>query len=413
MPGQVPSRSRPMIDARPSAPWRDDRGPKQVRWLEKSCTRWRRAVPWAAPTWRVAGTTLDVYDLAWHTAHSGAPRRGAQRDMQIGVATLAAGRTVYAVALATAAPRCSATHRGRAEAQIEPRCRLPYRRGRQGEFRFVPFAKGAPRPGGPPGAAACPRAADSCETQATALLAWFAENGADLPWRRTRGPVRILSRGMLQQTQVARVLERSPRGSGAVPNASSWRPRRRPTWLRAWSGLGYNRRALTSRTREARPSSRRVPARDRDLEQLPESVVHRARDRVASPSAEVTALDTMSAGLERSLGTSDVQPPPAGLGLEPGALDSRTVCLGRVAALRSPPARRPLPSARADVRAAARQSRFEGSRGNRRQRYRARARRGPRAEGGYIETWSFPARRRPRRAGARTASRPSRGGYAP
>jgi A/G-specific adenine glycosylase len=38
------------------------------------------------------------------------------------------------------------------------------------------------------------------------LLRWFAENGRDLPWRRTRDPYSILvSEVMLQQTQVAYV----------------------------------------------------------------------------------------------------------------------------------------------------------------------------------------------------------------
>ena len=41
------------------------------------------------------------------------------------------------------------------------------------------------------------------------LLAWFGENGRDLPWRRTRDPYAILvSEVMLQQTQVDRVVPR-------------------------------------------------------------------------------------------------------------------------------------------------------------------------------------------------------------
>ena len=43
----------------------------------------------------------------------------------------------------------------------------------------------------------------------TALLAWFADHGRDLPWRRTRDPYAILvSEVMLQQTQVERVVPR-------------------------------------------------------------------------------------------------------------------------------------------------------------------------------------------------------------
>jgi A/G-specific adenine glycosylase len=77
------------------------------------------------------------------------------------------------------------------------------------------------------------------------LLGWFAENGRDLPWRRTRDPYAILvSEVMLQQTQTARVapryldwLERWPsvEALAAAPTAEV---------IRAWQGLGYNRRAL-------------------------------------------------------------------------------------------------------------------------------------------------------------------------
>src|SRR6476660_7684766 len=39
------------------------------------------------------------------------------------------------------------------------------------------------------------------------LLAWFAANHRDLPWRHTRDPYRVLvSEVMLQQTQVDRVI---------------------------------------------------------------------------------------------------------------------------------------------------------------------------------------------------------------
>src|SRR5437762_13415853 len=42
-----------------------------------------------------------------------------------------------------------------------------------------------------------------------ALLEWFQANGRDLPWRAARDPYAILvSEGMLQQTQVARVRRR-------------------------------------------------------------------------------------------------------------------------------------------------------------------------------------------------------------
>jgi A/G-specific adenine glycosylase len=78
------------------------------------------------------------------------------------------------------------------------------------------------------------------------LLAWYAEHGRDLPWRRTRDPYAILvSEVMLQQTQVERVLPRwtewlerwpTPEALAAAPLADV---------IRAWQGLGYNRRAVS------------------------------------------------------------------------------------------------------------------------------------------------------------------------
>jgi A/G-specific adenine glycosylase len=78
------------------------------------------------------------------------------------------------------------------------------------------------------------------------LLAWFRENGRDLPWRRTRDPYAILvSEVMLQQTQSARVaprwaawLERwpTPEALASAPTAEV---------IREWQGLGYNRRSVS------------------------------------------------------------------------------------------------------------------------------------------------------------------------
>jgi A/G-specific adenine glycosylase len=82
------------------------------------------------------------------------------------------------------------------------------------------------------------------------LLAWYAVEGRDLPWRRTRDPYAILvSEVMLQQTQVARVVERWERWLERWPTAEALAAAAPADVLREWSGLGYNRRAL--RLREA------------------------------------------------------------------------------------------------------------------------------------------------------------------
>ncbi len=78
-----------------------------------------------------------------------------------------------------------------------------------------------------------------------ALLAWYGENGRDLPWRRTRDPYAILvSEVMLQQTQVARVVPRYLAWLDRWPTADALAAAPRSDVIRAWQGLGYNRRAV-------------------------------------------------------------------------------------------------------------------------------------------------------------------------
>ena len=78
-----------------------------------------------------------------------------------------------------------------------------------------------------------------------ALLAWFRENGRDLPWRRTRDPYAILvSELMLQQTQVERVIPRWLAWLERWPTAEALAAASPAEAIREWQGLGYNRRAL-------------------------------------------------------------------------------------------------------------------------------------------------------------------------
>ena len=78
-----------------------------------------------------------------------------------------------------------------------------------------------------------------------ALLSWFAENGRDLPWRRTRDPYAILvSEVMLQQTQAARVVPRYLAWLERWPTVEALAAASTAEVIRAWQGLGYNRRAL-------------------------------------------------------------------------------------------------------------------------------------------------------------------------
>jgi A/G-specific adenine glycosylase len=79
----------------------------------------------------------------------------------------------------------------------------------------------------------------------TALLAWFAEHGRDLPWRRTHDPYAILvSEVMLQQTQVERVIPRYLDWLERWPTVTALAAAPAADVIREWQGLGYNRRGL-------------------------------------------------------------------------------------------------------------------------------------------------------------------------
>jgi A/G-specific adenine glycosylase len=78
-----------------------------------------------------------------------------------------------------------------------------------------------------------------------ALLDWFAARGRDLPWRHTRDPYAILvSEVMLQQTQVERVVPRYLEWLDRWPTVDALAAASPADVIRAWQGLGYNRRGL-------------------------------------------------------------------------------------------------------------------------------------------------------------------------
>jgi len=78
-----------------------------------------------------------------------------------------------------------------------------------------------------------------------AVLAWAATERRDLPWRRTRDPWAVLvAELMLQQTQVPRVLPKYGEFLAAFPTPRACAAAPRADVVRAWDGLGYNRRAV-------------------------------------------------------------------------------------------------------------------------------------------------------------------------
>ena len=76
-------------------------------------------------------------------------------------------------------------------------------------------------------------------------MAWFSQNGRDLPWRKTKDPYAILvSEVMSQQTQVERVVPRWQRWLERWPAVEALALAPAGEVIREWQGLGYNRRAL-------------------------------------------------------------------------------------------------------------------------------------------------------------------------
>lgn len=76
------------------------------------------------------------------------------------------------------------------------------------------------------------------------LLAWYAANRRDLPWRQNTNPYAIwVSEIMLQQTRVAVVIERFRAFIARFPTLVSLSLASEEEVLALWSGLGYYRRA--------------------------------------------------------------------------------------------------------------------------------------------------------------------------
>ncbi len=97
-----------------------------------------------------------------------------------------------------------------------------------------------------------------------ALRAWFKRNGRALPWRETRDPYRVLvSEAMLQQTQVARVLDYYDRFLKRFPTMAALAKASPKRVRESWEGLGYYARA-----RNLHALSRQVDELPRDTDAL-------------------------------------------------------------------------------------------------------------------------------------------------
>jgi A/G-specific adenine glycosylase len=102
------------------------------------------------------------------------------------------------------------------------------------------------------------------------LLAWYRADHRDFPWRRTTDPYAVLvSEVMLQQTQASRVANRFPIFLRRFPTASALAAASEAEVLAAWSGLGYNRRALALRRAAATVAASGWPTGVEGLRTLP------------------------------------------------------------------------------------------------------------------------------------------------
>jgi A/G-specific adenine glycosylase len=188
-----------------------------------------------------------------------------------------------------------------------------------------------------------------------ALLAWFDRHGRDLPWRQTNDPYAVLvSEVMLQQTQVGRVVSRYIEWLERWPSAAALAAAPLADVIRAWQGLGYNRRALNLHRSARQIAAHGWPG---DLTELP-GVGRYTADAVArfAFDAPVLPVDTnVRRVLERT--RASFAPISAHALMDLGA----TVCLARVPRCGACPLRAECPSRGKRYAPLRKQGRFEGS----------------------------------------------------
>jgi A/G-specific adenine glycosylase len=187
------------------------------------------------------------------------------------------------------------------------------------------------------------------------LLAWFQENGRDLPWRKTNDPYAILvSEVMLQQTQVERVVPRYLDWLERWPTVAALAAASTAEVIVAWQGLGYNRRALSLHRAARAVAGSGWPD---DLTELPgvgpytaAAVANFALGRAVLP------VDTNVRRVQERTGAR-FTPVAAQALFDLGA----TVCLARVPRCGACPLAAACPSCGRRYEPLRRQSRFEGS----------------------------------------------------
>jgi A/G-specific adenine glycosylase len=187
------------------------------------------------------------------------------------------------------------------------------------------------------------------------LLGWYDLNKRDLPWRATRDPYAVLvSEIMLQQTQVDRVIPRYVAWLERWPTAESLAAASAADVIRAWQGLGYNRRALALHRAAQAISRRGWPD---DLTRLPGVGPYTAAAvRNFALGEDVLPHDVNVDRVERRTGHTFTGAAAQAL-MDLGA----TVCLARIPRCEACPLAGDCPSRGIREEPARKQGRFEGS----------------------------------------------------
>ena len=188
-----------------------------------------------------------------------------------------------------------------------------------------------------------------------ALRAWYAGNGRELPWRETRDPYAILvSEVMLQQTQVERVIPRWLAWLERWPTPVALAASSPADVIRAWQGLGYNRRALNLHRAASAIAEHGWPD---DLTELPGIGSYTAAAiRNQAFGEAVLPVDTNVARIQERTGHA-FRPESIQALFDLGA----TVCLARVPRCGICPLAERCPSRGRRYEPLRKQSRFEGS----------------------------------------------------
>ena len=141
-----------------------------------------------------------------------------------------------------------------------------------------------------------------------AILAWYDATGRLLAFRSTRDPYAVLvSELMAQQTQAARAAEAWTAWMGRFPTVDALAVAPLADVLRAWAGLGYNRRAVY-------------------LHRAAQAIVERHRGRVPAEIAELEALPGVGSYTARAVAA-------IAFGIPVGAVDTNVRrVLGRIVA---------------------------------------------------------------------------------